>query len=77
MEIDANHWLRAAEIGQNRRLLHRTSVGICRTLAGYAAGSWERRPSPKQARYGLEALVTIEGSGALDVEAEPEAGRPT
>lgn len=73
MEIGANHWLRAAEIGQNRRLLHRTSVGICRTLAGYAAGGWEKRPSPKQARYGLEALATMEASGALDVEAEPEA----
>lgn len=72
MEIDANHWLRAAEIGQNRRLLHRTSVGICRTLAGYAAGGWEKRPSPKQARYGLEALATMDVSGALDFEAEPE-----
>lgn len=68
MEIDSSEWLRAAEIGQNRRLLHRTSVGICRTLAGYAAAGWERRPSPKQARYGLEALATMKSSGVFETE---------
>jgi hypothetical protein len=72
MEIGSTHWLRAAEIGQNRRLLHRTSVGICRTLAGYAAGGWVKRPSAKQARYALEALATMDASGALEVELEPE-----
>lgn len=70
MEINSSEWLRAAEIGQSRRLLHRTLVGICRTLAGYAAAQWERRPSPSQARYGLEALATMRSSGALDTSEE-------
>jgi len=70
MEINSSEWLRAAEIGQSRRLLHRTLVGICRTLAGYAATEWERRPSPSQARYGLEALATMRSSGALDTSEE-------
>ncbi|WP_313615932.1 AIPR family protein, partial [Rhizobium sp.] len=70
IEINSSEWLRAAEIGQSRRLLHRTLVGICRTLAGYAATDWERRPSPSQARYGLEALATMRSSGALDTSEE-------
>lgn len=73
MEIDSQLWLKAGEIGQNRRLLHRTSAGICRTLAGYAAGGWEKRPSLKQARYGLEAIATVRAAGLLEPEAEADA----
>ncbi len=29
-------------------------AGICRALASYAAGSWFKKPSPKQAIHGLE-----------------------
>ena len=66
MEIDSSTWLRAAELGQSRRLLSRPMAGICRTLAGYAAGGWERRPSPRQARPGLEALRTVRAAGVFD-----------
>lgn len=70
MDVDSTTWLRAAELGQSRRLLHRTMVGICRTLAGYAAADWERRPSPKQARHGLEAVGIVRAAGVLDDDDE-------
>ncbi|MGL3820647.1 AIPR family protein [Sphingopyxis sp. R3-92] len=73
MEIDSQLWLKAGEIGQSRRLLNRTAAGICRTLAGYAAGGWEKRPSLKQARYGLEALATVRSAGLLDADEGAEA----
>lgn len=74
MEIDSETWLRAAELGQQAGVLNWRMAGILRTLAGYAIGGWEKRPSVKQARYGLEALQTARASGVLDAanrEARP------
>ncbi len=68
MEIESGEWLTVAERGQSRRILHRRMAGICRTLASYAARGWERRPSPKQARYGLEAIASVRSAGLLEQE---------
>lgn len=65
MEVDSSSWLEAAELGQRANVLHWRVAGILRTLASYAAGGWEKRPSPKQAKYALEALQTVRASGIL------------
>lgn len=73
MEVDSATWLQAAEIGKRSGVLHWKAAGICRTLAGYAAGGWDRRPSVLQARYGLEALATVRGSGILEPQSDEAA----
>jgi hypothetical protein len=74
MQIDSATWLRTAELGQQAGVLHWRTAGILRTLAGYAIGGWEKRPSIKQARFGLEALQATRAAGVLesgDGEARP------
>jgi len=65
MTIDATRWLEAAEKGQRAQVIHWKVAGICRTLAGYAAGGWVRKPSAKQAKHGLTAFASVEQAGLL------------
>lgn len=76
MAVDGATWLAAAERGQRAGVIHWKVAGICRTLAGYAAGGWERKPSAKQAKPALEALRAVEAADLLttsDGEAGPVA----
>lgn len=66
MEIPSLDWLEAAERGQQSQTIHWRTAGICRTLASYAAGGWQRKPSAKQARYALEAVNAVRQAGLLD-----------
>ncbi|WP_174274386.1 AIPR family protein [Sphingomonas bacterium] len=66
MEISSQDWLEAAEKGQQSKTIHWKTAGICRTLASYAAGGWERKPSPKQARPALDAINAVRQAGLLD-----------
>ena len=66
MEIDSATWLKAAEVGQRTKVIHWKTAGILRTLAGYAAGGWEKQPSVKQAKPALAALQEVRRSGVLD-----------
>jgi hypothetical protein len=63
MKIDGATWLEIAEKGQQQGVLHWKVAGICRTVASYAAGKWQRKPSAKQAKHALEALQTVENAG--------------
>ncbi|GAB2507487.1 AIPR family protein [Lysobacter humi (ex Lee et al. 2017)] len=65
MLVDSHTWLRTAELGQQSGVLHWKMAGICRTLASYAAGSWLKKPSAKQAKFALEALAAVEAAGLL------------
>lgn len=65
MAVSGATWLEVAELGQRAGLVHWKVAGICRTLAGYAAGGWERKPSAKQAKPALEALQSVELAGIL------------
>ncbi|MGR9179726.1 AIPR family protein (plasmid) [Rhizobium leguminosarum] len=65
MEVDSATWLQAAELGQRARVVHWKTAGILRTLASYAAGGWEKKPSVKQARFALEALQTVRDAELL------------
>lgn len=65
MQIPAAIWLEAAERGQQTGTIPYPLAGICRTLAGYAAGGWQRKPSAKQAKPALDALLKVERAGLV------------
>lgn len=67
MKVSSATWLEVAERGQKADLIHYKVAGICRTLARYAAGGWEKKPSAKQARPALDAVVAAENAGILSV----------
>jgi hypothetical protein len=67
MEIPAAVWLEVAELGQQTNTIHWTVAGICRTIAGYAAGGWKRKPTAKQAKPALEAVIAVERAGLIKV----------
>jgi hypothetical protein len=69
MTIDAARWLEAAEKGQRAQVIHWKVAGICRTVAGYAAGGWARKPSAKQAKHALNAFASVERAGLLSASA--------
>jgi hypothetical protein len=71
MEFDGATWLEVAERGQRAGAIHWRVAAICRTLAGYAAGGWERKPSIKQAKPALEALRNVEQAGLLNLPLKP------
>jgi hypothetical protein len=71
MEVSGATWLEIAERGQKAGIIHFRVAGICRTLAGYAVGGWERKPTVKQARPALEALVAVEQAGLLNHRPQP------
>ena len=65
MEVSGATWLEVAELGQRAGLFHWKVAGICRTLAQYASGGWDRKPSAKQAKPALEALQSVVRAGIL------------
>ncbi len=73
MTVPSWVWMEIAERGQKTGTIHWKVAGICRTLAGYAAGGWERKPSPKQARPALEAILAVEQAGLVSVSIDAQA----
>lgn len=71
MEVSGATWLEVAERGQKAGIIHFRVAGVCRTLAGYAVGDWERKPTVKQARPALEALAAVEQAGLLNHRLQP------
>lgn len=65
MAIPSSIWMEVAEHGQQAGVLHWTEAGICRTMAGYAAGGWVKKPSIKQAHHGLKAVVKAQEAGLV------------
>jgi hypothetical protein len=55
-ELDGPTWLRISAEGRRRGLLKDWEVGIAHTLSGYAAGGWDRNPSPKQAGHAVRIM---------------------
>ena len=68
MGIQSGIWMEVAEKGQQRGIIHWKVAGICRTVAGYAAGGWAKKPSAKQAKYALEALHAVTREGIVQIE---------
>ncbi|MBC3242614.1 AIPR family protein [Pseudomonas lurida] len=66
MEIPATIWLEVAERGEQTNTIHWKVAGICRTMATYAAGGWQRKPTARQAKPALEAVIAVERAGLVN-----------
>jgi hypothetical protein len=74
MHVSAATWLEIAERGQKAGVVHWKVAGICRTLASYAAGGWDKKPSARQAKPALEAFQACQRAGVIgDAAAEAAA----
>jgi hypothetical protein len=73
MQVSAATWLQVAELGQKAGAVHWKVAGICRTLASYAAGGWDKKPSARQAKPALEALLACQRAGVVGNAAAAEA----
>jgi AIPR protein len=56
MQVDAQIWLKIQIWGNETNSLEFWQKGIANTLAGYAAASWPREPSTKQANHAVKIL---------------------
>jgi len=72
MEISGTTWLEVAERGQQSGVIHWKVAGICRSIASYAAGGWQKKPSAKQAKPALDAYRLVERGGLLNRGAASE-----
>ena len=54
--VPAQVWLEAASWGQRTKAISPALTGIARSMAELALGEWERSPSAKQAKWGLEGI---------------------
>lgn len=73
MTISSSTWLEVSEKGKNAQIIHWRVAGICQTLAGYAAGGWQRKPSAKQAKPALDAALAVERAGLVNVGLDVQA----
>jgi hypothetical protein len=67
--ISAATWLEVAERGQKASVVHWKVAAICRTIASYAAGGWDKKPSARQAKPALEAYQACERAGVIGLGA--------
>jgi hypothetical protein len=74
MSINAATWLEVAERGYKAGVVHWKVAAICRTLASYAAGGWDKKPSARQAKPALEAFQACQSAGVIAGTAAAEAG---
>ena len=58
-EVDGETWLKIYAWGQRTGILKKWQCGIAQTLSTYAAAGWERSPSAKQAKQGLNIIELI------------------
>lgn len=73
MNISAATWLEVAERGYKAGVVHWKVAAICRTLASYAAGGWDKKPSARQAKPALEAFQACHSAGVIEITAAAEA----
>lgn len=67
MQVRPEEWLHLIAWGSQSQELRGWQIGIATTLAGYAAASWTKVPSRKQAKQGTEILRVAERHGAWPV----------
>ena len=56
MAVDSVTWLKIHGWGKNTGTLEWWQFGIALTLSGLASGNWDKTPSAKQARHGVDIL---------------------
>jgi hypothetical protein len=64
-EIDGEAWLRIHAWGKKSGELQKWQYGIAHTLSGLAASGWEKGPSPKQARHGVDIIQAAKRAGVI------------
>jgi hypothetical protein len=57
LEVNAQTWFKIQMWGSETGKLEPWQCGIANTLSGYAAAGWRKKPSEKQAKYGVEMLT--------------------
>ena len=67
MQVKPEDWLHLIGWGSRSQKLRGWQIGIATTLAGYAAASWTKVPSQKQAKQGQQILRVAEEHGAWPV----------
>lgn len=73
MTVSAATWLEIAERGQKAGVVHWKVAAICRTIASYAAGGWDKKPSARQAKPALEAFQACQRAGVTEGKSRAEA----
>ncbi|WP_038934313.1 AIPR family protein [Bradyrhizobium japonicum] len=73
MNVSAATWLEVAERGQKAGVVHWKVAAICRTIASYAAGGWDKKPSARQAKPALEAVQACQRAGVIERATAAEA----
>jgi hypothetical protein len=68
LAVNAETWFKVQIWGAESGKLEPWQCGIANTLSGYAAGGWHRKPSEKQAKYGVEILSLAEGATAPEAK---------
>lgn len=74
MGVKAATWLEVAERGYRAGLVHWKVAAICRTIASYAAGGWDKKPSPRQAKPALEAFHACQNAGVVILAIDAAGG---
>ncbi|MDE2822621.1 MAG: AIPR family protein [Chloroflexota bacterium] len=70
MQVKLEEWVHLIRWGSRSQELGAWQIGIATTLAGYAAASWTKVPSKKQAKQATEILRAAERHGAWPVPDE-------
>jgi hypothetical protein len=63
MELAEKDWLAIADWGQKSNELKEWQRGLARSLAGYAAENWSKKPSDKQAKHGARMIEAARTAG--------------
>lgn len=64
-ELGTEEWSAIAEWGQESGKIDFWQRGLARTLAGYAAEGWSKKPTQKQARDGVKIINIARDEGVL------------
>jgi hypothetical protein len=68
MQVSAQEWIHICEWGAQSEMLAHWQIGIATTLASYAATGWNRVPSQRQARFGVEIIRIADSEGGRGSE---------
>ncbi|OOV87320.1 AIPR family protein [Oceanospirillum linum] len=66
MSIDGDTWWEITKVGQSNGHLSEFQCSLANTMAGYAAGSWAKVPSVKQAKHAAKIIKHLKEKGTLD-----------
>jgi hypothetical protein len=75
MGVDSDTWWKITKWGQSEGELSEFQCGLANTMAGYAAGTWTKVPSVKQAKHAARLISALQESGVLNILKDPDTAR--